>query len=144
MAERITVTIPESLHRRLQAVKSRLNVSGLCQDAIEQAVRIEEIKMKDLPVKQKVIERLRLEKQEANKEWKETGFNDGLKDAEHLSYEDFQAIENIENAGELPKETYDWVRENNFENYENLDEDIYLEGWIEGALHFWNEIKDEL
>lgn len=141
VAERITITIPDGLHQRLQVVKDKLNVSGLCRQAIEQAVAIEEIKMKDIPVKQKVVERLRLEKEVANREWKETGFTDGMKDAEELSYEDFRALEA---TSEVPKETRDWVIEEHFRYYDNPDEDLYFKGWIEGALHFWNEIKDEL
>lgn len=141
VAERITITIPDGLHQRLQVVKEKLNVSGLCQQAIEQAVTIEEIKMKDIPVKQKVIERLRLEKEVANREWKETGLTDGTKDAEELSYDDFRALEA---TGEVPEETRDWVIEEHFRYYDNPDETLYFQGWIEGALHFWNEIKDQL
>lgn len=141
VAERITITIPDGLHQRLQAVKENLNVSGLCQQTIEEAVTIEEIKRKDVPVKEKVIERLRLEKKVANKGWKEAGFTDGMKDAEELSYEDFRAIKA---TGEVPEETRNWVIEKHFEYYDNPDEDYFFEGWIEGALHFWNEIKDQL
>lgn len=140
VAERITITLPDQLYERLQAVKGKLNVSGLCQQAIELAVTIEEIKIKDIPVKDKVIERLRLEKQVASREWRETGFTDGVEDAQELSYEDFRALE----KDKVSEETREWVEDKRIQYLENPDEDIYWEGWVEGALHFWNEIKDKL
>jgi hypothetical protein len=27
---------------------------------------------------------------------------------------------------------------------EDTDEEIYLEGWVEGALHFWKAVKTRL
>jgi predicted transcriptional regulator len=140
VVERITITVPDGLYERLQAVKVKLNVSRVCQNAIEQAVIIEEIKTKDVPIKDKVIERLRLEKQVASKEWHETGFTEGIEDAQELSYEDFQALE----KGEISEEVREWVKDKHFQYLENPDEDIYFKGWAEGVLHFWNEIKDQL
>lgn len=64
-----------------------------------------------------------------------------IKNAEELSYEDFRTLEE---TGEVPEETRDWVIENHFRYYDNPVEDLYFEGWVEGALHFWNEIKDQL
>jgi predicted CopG family antitoxin len=92
VAERITITLPNDLYERLQTVKDKLNVSGLCQTTIERAVTIEEIKLKDIAVMDKVVERLRLEKQEANQEWKETGLSHGLEDAQELSYDDSEQL----------------------------------------------------
>lgn len=140
VAERITITLPDQLYERLQAVKGKLNVSGLCQQAIELAVTIEEIKRKDVPVKDKVIERLRLEKQVVSKEWHETGFLYGMEDAQELSYENFRALE----KGEVPEEIREWVEDKRIQYLENPDEDIYWKGWVDGALHFWNEIKNQL
>ena len=143
VAERITITLPNDLYKRLQTVKDKLNVSRLCQTTIERAVTIEEIKLKDIAVMDKVVERLRLEKQEANQEWKETGLSHGLEDAQELSYEDFRAIE----KGEFSDENRVWVLEKNF-NYDiqhDSDEfEVYLEGWTEGVLHFWDEIKNRI
>ena len=143
VAERITITLPNDLYKRLQTVKDKLNVSGLCQTTIERAVTIEEIKLKDIAVMDKVVERLRLEKQEANQEWKETGLSDGLEDAHELSYEDFRAIE----KGGISSDHRYWVLQKNF-NYDvqpDSDEfDVYLEGWTEGVLHFWDEIKNRI
>lgn len=143
VAERITITLPNDLYKRLQTVKDKLNVSRLCQTTIERAVTIEEIKLKDIAVMDKVVERLRLEKQEANQEWKETGLSHGLEDAQELSYDDFRAIE----KGEISEDNREWVLEKNFDDDAKPDSDefdVYLEGWTEGVLHFWDEIKNRI
>ena len=143
VAERITITLPNDLYKRLQTVKDKLNVSGLCQTTIERAVTIEEIKLKDIAVMDRVVERLRLEKQEANQEWKETGLEHGLENAQELSYEDFRAIE----KGEISEDNREWLLETNFDEDAKPDSDefdVYLEGWTEGVLHFWDEIKDQI
>jgi hypothetical protein len=141
VAERINITIPNALSERLQAVKGRLNVSKICQQAIEKAVTLEEINTKDIPGRDKLIKRLRMEKEESIKGWKETGFTDGKQDAQKLSYDDFQMLEN---DGEIPEETRDWVKENHFEYYERPNEESYFEGWIEAVLSVWNDIKNEV
>jgi predicted CopG family antitoxin len=143
VAERITITLPNELYKRLQSVKEKLNVSGLCQTTIERAITIEEIKLKDIAVMDKVVERLLLEKQEADQEWKETGLVDGLEDAQELSYDDFRAIE----KGEISEENREWILEKNFDDDAKPDSDefdIYLQGWSEGVLHFWAEVKNRL
>ena len=140
VAERITITLPSDMYKRLQVVKGNLNISGLCQGVIEQAIQIEEIKMKGVPVKEKVIERLRLEKQIAEREWKQTGFIDGQEDAQELSYEEFMAL----SKQAISEDIREWVQHRHIRFLENPDEESYLKGWVEGALHFWNTIKHEL
>jgi PHP family Zn ribbon phosphoesterase len=44
-SERTTITLPKDLNERLKAVKSHINVSGICQKAIESAVIAEEAKI---------------------------------------------------------------------------------------------------
>lgn len=147
MAERITITMPDSLHERLQAVKEKLNVSAVCQKAIELAIQIEEIKMKDVPVKEKVIERLRAEKKVSDAEWKKIGFQNGLKDAEELSYDEFQALINgdeIDGKIYFSEDIDDWLHQNRFQYLKNPNKELYRDGWVEGALHFWEEIKEQI
>jgi hypothetical protein len=158
VAERITITIPDDLHKRLQVVKENLNVSALCQKAIEQAVRLEEIKkMTDIPARERVIERLRIERQKSEEEWFDCGKSDGLKDAEDLSYEDFEQLWKLYDS-KIEIQRYDtWIELHRFP--EELQEFLqgrmhgyspkpieysYLAGWIDGVTDFWDEIKDEI
>ncbi len=157
MAERINITVPNNLHERLQAVRDSINISRICQEAIEQAVALEEIKMKALSNKEKVIERLRLERQESEQEWFDCGRADGLKDSENLSYDDFQQLLDLyEGKNELERHG-SWIKVRQFpEDFHELlqeriggyspkpVENIYLAGWIDGVTDFWNEIEAEI
>jgi len=140
MSQRVTVTLSDELYQELQAIKAEINVSGVFQAAIEEVIRMKQIKTKNAPTKEKMIERLRMEKREANKIWKETGFADGVKDAEELSYEEFRAIE----KNEVSEDIREWIENRHIQYLENPDEDLYIEGWIEGALSIWDEIKAEI
>jgi hypothetical protein len=156
-AERITIAIPEEMKKRLQTFKDDLNVSALCQKAIDEALTLREIRMKDISTKQKVIERLRLERQKSEEEWFECGKTDGLKDAEDLSYNEFEQLWGLyQNKSEIERYA-EWVELHQFpeglqellqERIEGYSpkpiESIYLAGWIDGATDFWNEIKDEI
>lgn len=150
MAERINITVPNDLHERLQAVRDDINISRICQEAIEQAVILKEIKMKTLSSKEKVIERLRLERQKNEQEWFNYGKTDGLSDAEDLSYEDFEHLEKLYKErdevmlNQLDDDLREWLEEkmSNFDQRPNKK--VYLNGWIEGVVEFWDEIKDEI
>jgi metal-responsive CopG/Arc/MetJ family transcriptional regulator len=43
MVRRITVSIPDELHKRLQSVKHMFNISKKCSEAIERKVRMREL-----------------------------------------------------------------------------------------------------
>lgn len=140
LAQRITITLPIALHERLQGVKEALNISQLCQRAIEQAVEIEEIKLKEIPVMEKVIERLRLEKQQSNTAWKQDGVLDGTEDAAELSYDEFLQLE----SSGIGEDLSEWIQHKRIQYLENPDTEAYLEGWKEGALSFWQQVKGQL
>ncbi|MEH2383111.1 MAG: hypothetical protein V7K27_30215 [Nostoc sp.] len=156
MAQRITITLPDNLHERLQMFKESLNISGVCQQAIDLAVQIEEIKVRtDIPAMEKAITRLRKQKQEASAKWKQTGFKDGLIDATEKL--DYLTLKYIGEGGDIEESipgikneptVMMWVEHFKFARYE-IEEDyfeseIYTQGWIEGVIHVWKEIKDKL
>ena len=141
MADRINITIPSSLNERLQLVKGKLNVSRICQEAIEKAVSIEEINNADIPAKDKLSQRVRREKEEATLAWASTGFTDGREDALDLSYD---ACQQLEQNSEISQDTRTWVISKHFKYYDNPNEDYYFEGWIQGAMSIWEEIKKEI
>ena len=157
MVQRITITIPNSLHTRLQGVKENLNVSAVCQKAIEYAVQLEETKMAALSKKEKVIERLRVERQKSEEEWFDCGKVDGLKDAENLSYDEFQQLwdlyqskHELEMHGlclqfhQFPEDFHELLHERMNGYSPKPTEESYLAGWIDGVTDFWDQIKDEI
>lgn len=140
MTQRITVTIADELYERLQKVKAGLNVSGLCQEAIGLAVRIEELKIEGQSM-EALIERLRLEKKEDSQKWRIEGFEAGEVDALKLSYQEFRQIEQTKEIDGYLLEKLKLSRLNWFSD---VEENIYLEGWVEGVLNVWENVQNEL
>ncbi|MHC5821437.1 MAG: hypothetical protein ACYT04_37600 [Nostoc sp.] len=142
LAERITITIPDNLHKRLQVVKNALNVSGVCQEALEMAIRVEELKREKPQNMGTLIERLQIEKQQDAEQWKEEGVIEGKKDASNLSYKEFKELESKQS---ITDDLTNWIEENHFEYMEgSVDKDAFLEGWLEGVLSIWDEVKELL
>lgn len=55
MVQKVTITLPDDLSERLDAVKKTFNVSGVCQEAIRQEVAHQEILSKTKNKKMKPI-----------------------------------------------------------------------------------------
>jgi hypothetical protein len=174
MTQRITITIPDSLHDRLQAVKDRINVSGICQEAIMHAVGIEEIKGQDVPETEKLLARLQKEKEKYEVGWREQGLKDGREDAHKLHYVEFLELDRVlqeiwkNNPGidEQKQTNYDaltgltygyklnyfWSESHPvlFERLEafgketGFNEGIYKKGWKEGVFSVWISLKDKI
>ncbi|MBW4526820.1 MAG: hypothetical protein KME18_16805 [Phormidium tanganyikae FI6-MK23] len=88
----------------------------------------------------KLVERLKIEKQKSEDSWKTTGVIDGQEGAAELSYDDFKLLESEGLTGDLK----DWVNVRYVQYLENPDVDAYLEGWLEGALSVWVKVKEML
>jgi len=161
MSERINISIPGDLHKRLSHFKDRLNISKICQEAISIAVNIETMKDETASDLDGLINRLRKEKAAHVAVYRETGFKDGMKDAFKLSYEDFAEFDIVEGAytfrdlfSMLGSEETQLKFEEGSElwqdhlNYPEIDfqmhEDEYLSGWVSGVSHVWDEVKKKL
>lgn len=152
VAERITITVPDDLHKRLREVKGKLNVSHICSRAIDEAIQLEELKLRtDISDKEKAIERLRIEKkQEVSTNWKKKGFSEGVNDAQNiLKYSNIKQIilspkEDIIGHKRRYMGREIWGRLQKYSSEDEFEEDAYMEGWIKGVTHFWKEVKDEL
>lgn len=162
MAQRINISISDSLYERLQAVKDHLNVSGICQEAIMNAVYLEELKNKNIPDMEKLVERLRKQKEEAVKEYGEAGKVQGMEDAMTLDYADFVTIEKASEAlnstdgwaldpeellGDSLAGQYSGLAEllNTLEQDDSsFDRRTYAQGWIGGVMEVWDRVKEEI
>ena len=159
MVQRLTITIPDDLNERLQIIKERLNISRVCQMALDLAIQIEETKDRtDISAMKKAIARLRKQKQEAGARWKPIGFNDGLKNA--TDDLDYKLLKYLGEGGDINEQVItidkdiqqlsipDWLelisKEKYWDERGDFDFDIYVKGWVEGVTHVWEEIKDLL
>jgi hypothetical protein len=143
LSQRINISVSDALYERLQRTKDGINISQICQSAIETAVTIEEIKLKDVPPMDKLVERLRIEKEDSDTQSRIDGIEAGKEDALEMSFEEFKALEADPTGGQP-----DWVYENHIEYADRdcvpLNENAFLEGWREGALSVWEEVKNTL
>jgi hypothetical protein len=164
VSRRLTIAIPESLYERLQQVKQEINISGVCQEALNMAITLKETNTNSNTCdRQKLIDRLKLEKKLFTAQIKAQGCKIGQKSATTLSYKEFQRIERLTqahtriDAGAFA-DMWQWLaarqagHEMQFEDDElnelaplnDENKAIFVEGWIEGVLSVWHQIKDQL
>lgn len=103
-----------------------------------------------------VVERLRAEKAEDEKEYFEVGIIDGLEDGPTMSYRELNILARqykelarpeADDAPEVDLDAYEWLKER-IHDMERADdgfnENAYLAGWINGVLEFFDSIEAEL
>ena len=154
MAQKLTITISDDLHTRLEKVRDEMNISAVCQAAILSEVEIKELLKKGGKGMDALKTRLRAEKQDALKGYIDLGRKAGIVDARQLSLEDFQAIEKIYNlfdndqyeftVSDLRKlDAWECIKERLDEQSEDTHTN-YARGWVEGVMDVWDEVKDEI
>ena len=164
MAVNLTITVPEDLQGRLQAVKKNFNVSRICQEAIETEVKRQELLISGREDLNDVIKRFRLERAEYLKSSRELGYKYGL---QGLSDIPLKAIEFLERHSGLPVKSlsdipYDEINnciysmgglyevcQGNVGKYEDLegreiDPDEFLIGFYGGMLELFIKIQDQI
>jgi len=145
MTKIISVSLPDELYERVQVVKESINVSGICQEALEKEIEIQELLKKG--TKMSTIEKLRKQKEEHDEVYFDEGKSDGIKDAEDMDYEELLEVVKCGN-GIYKTDVYYNRLKDGIEEKSNDDsafnESMYIDGWIEGVTEFYDEIKDEL
>ena len=127
------------------------------------AVRKREIKFKfeDEDKLTRLVERLRIEKEQAEKEDKKNGFMNGLKSSIKFSYIDFKAFERIAKMtkryeqgpkiAEIVESALNDMKRDFIELFwdddnEPIHTDLesYMEGYIEGVMDLWGKVTVKL
>ena len=157
MAKKVTISIPDMLHEKLEQWRESFNLSKMFQDAVVEAIqRKEEFQKRikeDLDLGQ-IIERLRSEKMQSETNSLEAGKNDGIRWAKTAHYDDLQYAlhwSDLENA------TKDSILGHYFTTNSSLNRLLqsntycdtkyalsYLNGWKQGVEQFWEEIREKL
>lgn len=154
--KRLSISISNSLHSRLEPFKNKFNVSGLCQKAILQEVEVQEaLQFEELQELHDLIGVLRRGKVSFKKQWVKRGFEDAVEQWVDLPvdssdnaslYEQFLLI--VEN-GILPPEVIEDM-EHEIEDSKEDDNPIicdwesYEQGYLEGARNIFDRIRDKL
>lgn len=139
-------------------MKEKMNVSAICQGAIETAVKTEEIKMSAMSQREAAIARLKIEAKKEDEDWEEKGKRHGLEIAPSLSYADFRQVQEWDEFQQSPDgwqvSLLDAVMSD--ENWSSVIEaaknakcpqvlmESYVQGVIDGVLEFWDSIESEL
>lgn len=144
MSKNITVSLPDELFERVQAVKESINVSGICQEALEKETEKQELLKKGKNMTR--IEKLREQKLQYDQRYFDEGKQDGIKDAEDMDYEELLAMTCEDNIYQT--EVYFNYLKDEIEGKKRYEpafnEEKYLEGWVAGVIESYEQIKDEL
>lgn len=157
MAKKVTISIPDMLHEKLEKWRESFNLSKMFQDAVSEAIqRKEEFQKRireDLDLGQ-IIERLRREKMQSQGNYLETGKNDGILWAKTAHYDQLQYALHW---SDLDHATTDEVLGHYFTEIFTANRFLqgntycppeylltYLTGWKQGIEFFWAEIKEKL
>ena len=157
MAKRVTVSIPDMLHEKMEKWRNSFNLSKMFQEAVSEAIQKKEdfqrrIK-EDLDMAE-IIERLRKEKARSDRNSFEAGCDAGLQWAKSAGYDDIQYALNWnydENvcqdpvlgdyfAGRIERNKLMEINDSGLNEYLRL----YLDGWLKGLSDFWTEVKDKI
>lgn len=157
MAKKVTISIPDMLHEKLENWRESFNLSKMFQDAVVEAIQKKEEFQKrireDLDLGQ-IIERLRREKMQSEQNSLESGRKDGIHWAKTAHYDDLQYAlhwSDMENAAKdtvlghyfTTNPTLSRLQQSS--TYSGTQYALnYLQGWKQGVVQFWEEIREKL
>lgn len=157
MAKKVTISIPDMLHEKLEKWRESFNLSKMFQEAVSEAIQRKEDFQKrireDLDLGQ-IIDRLRREKLQSEGNYLETGKKDGILWAKNAHYDHLRyalAWSDLDNAtrdsilGPYFSEVFAANRLEGDDTYSRSEYlKNYLCGWKQGIEVFWLEIKERL
>lgn len=157
MAKRVTVSIPDMLHEKMEKWRTSFNLSKMFQDAVIDAIQKKEDFQRR--IKQdfdmaEIVERLKKEKARSDQNSFETGCEDGLQWARSASYDDIQYALNWNEPvdicqdpvlgdfflGKVEKSQFMEIKDGTMNEYLK----VYVDGWRKGLAEFWTEVKEKL
>ncbi|MBL7204557.1 MAG: hypothetical protein ISS63_09520 [Desulfobacteraceae bacterium] len=172
MTKKITISVPDDLHEKMEGWKDSFNFSGIFQDAIREKIQRKEDFQQRIEKggfdMEAAVQRLKAERKayygdfyDAGKEsgftWAMNAHYEDLKKA--LSWEVIQATlpeQLIYGDSPIKDEAYDIIIDDdliydiplqNFSLSEYANDTRVLNfgaGWLAGVQEFWNQIKDKL
>lgn len=156
MTKKITISVPDELHKKMEKWKQVFNFSGVFQKAIQEKIRRHEDFKKRTegdPKMKEIIERLSSEKKEAEENWFNWGKEDGLEWGKSAHYDEIQlAVNGREDPESVVHELsddsdfldgyLDYYRERE-RGINDLPAD-WERGFIAGICDFWDEVADKL
>lgn len=157
MTRKITLSIPDMLHDKMEEWRKSFNLSKMFQDALTEAIHKKEEfqrRMQEDSDMSEIIERLRREKKLSEGNYSESGRIKGLQWAKNAHYDDLMHVLCLQSPGDVAKDT---LLSHYFNDIDGTDEHLefsgdnpnkytklFLEGWQKGVSEFWNVIKEKI
>ena len=163
MTRKITLSIPDRLHEKLNEWRNSFNLSKMFQDALSDAIEKKEAFSKKFCEEfdmTQIIDRLQQEKEQWLKNFYTAGKKRGFGWAQAAPYQDLLYVLDCGDTCNTGQDTgQNIVRHSRFKAYfEQLydahdltryirqgggdHEQKFLEGWFDGVNAFWNEVKE--
>jgi hypothetical protein len=150
----LNVYVPDDLKKRMDKAGDRVNWSAAAQEAFQHELAKDATRQKG-PKMNEVAERLKQSKQQTVKRWHERGFAAGRDWAQrHAEYEQLVELEDFPDFKTATRLLHAWDREERIvlwallglpvEAQSSTIPDEMVEGFVEGALEVFNEVKDQL
>jgi len=158
MAKRVTVSIPDLLHEKMEQWRESFNLSKMFQEAVADAIQKKEDfqrRIREDREMGEIIERLKKEKARSERNVYDRGRDDGFTWARSAGYDDliyglnWKAQENVLRDRVLGSYFFEQAAKNGLaseqdgtpnENYLR----VYVDGWKKGVAEFWDAVKDKL
>lgn len=158
MAKRVTVSIPDLLHEKMEQWRESFNLSKMFQDAVAEAIQKKEEfqrRIREDREMGEIVERLKREKARSERNYFDRGREDGFLWARSAGYDELlyavggRVQENVLKDEVLGPYFTDQAKTNGLlggsENGVAGDYlRVYVEGWKRGLNDFWEAVKDKL
>lgn len=157
MAQKITLSIPDLLHEKLDEWRTSFNFSKMFQEALTDAIqRKEEFQKRfsdDFDISE-IVNRLKQEKLVWEKQYYKKGKAEGFRWAKAAHYKNLLYVLQFEGTYELIsdpemnqyfEQIYQSTDLATYSKSESIDhEQRFMDGWFKGVLEFWNQVKEKI
>ncbi|MFH1152559.1 MAG: hypothetical protein V1793_01985 [Pseudomonadota bacterium] len=157
MTRKITLSIPDMLHEKMEEWRLSFNLSKMFQDALSEAIHKKEEFQKRLredATMSEIIDRLRQEKLQSEGSYSEKGKREGVKWAKSAHYDDLIHALDMASSNDIvaddrmatyfsfliSKDSLMEISQGVLNKYARL----YVEGWRKGVSEFWLAVKEKL
>jgi hypothetical protein len=158
MAKRVTVSIPDLLHEKMEQWRESFNLSKMFQEAVADAIQKKEDFQRRLREDREmgeIIERLKKEKARSERNCFDRGRDDGFTWARSAEYDDliyglnWKGQDNVLRDRALGPYFFERAVKNGLVDEQDGTPNeaylrVYVDGWKKGLAEFWDAIKDKL
>lgn len=150
MARKITLSIPDLLHEKMEEWRQSFNLSKMFQDALAEAIlKKEEFqrRFQEDSSMSETIERLRREKKISEGNFLENGRIEGFQWAKSAHYDDLMYALTLDSVTALAGDgrlAHCFAPIIEREHLTDKHARLFIQGWQRGFTEFWNEIKEKL